>query len=163
MYRLKRAYISWKNLNSFSFIFLTGFMVFILKFIYIPIFYLFRISDIGGIDTDSLGTVELIFVAIVFAPIIETFFSQYLPILSFQKLLKKHANLIGIIVSVILFALMHISYSIAYALIVIPAGIFLALTFVIFQKRKESSFWMTTFVHAFINLIALSVTFLDLF
>ncbi|MGZ2369258.1 CPBP family intramembrane glutamic endopeptidase [Ancylomarina sp. YFZ004] len=163
MYRFKRVYISWTNLNPFLFVLLTGFMVFILKFIYIPIFYLFRIYDIGGIDPDSLGTVEYIFVAIVFAPIIETLLAQYIPILLFQKLLKKHANLIGIIVSVIIFSLMHISFSITYALIVIPAGIFLALTFVIFQKRRESSFWMTSFVHAFINLMTLSVTFLDLF
>jgi hypothetical protein len=39
--------------------------------------------------------------------------------------------------STILFSWMHSSYSIWYAIAVIPAGLLLANTFIIFQKRKS--------------------------
>ena len=161
MYRFKRAYISWTKLNPYKFILITGCIAFLSKLWFVPIFYLLGIDDLGGVDFDLKSTVELVFLGIIFAPIVETFLSQYIPIVISQRVLKKHANRIGIIISVILFSLLHISYSIGYAIMVIPIGIILAFSFVIFEKRKESSFWMTSFLHAFINMVSLSFVIVE--
>ena len=161
MYRFKRAYISWTKLNPYKFILITGFLAFLSKLWFVPIFYLFSIDEIGGVDFDLKSVVKLFFLAIIFAPIIETFLSQYIPIALSQRVLERNANRIGITVSVILFSLLHISYSIGYAIMVVPIGLILALSFVIFEKRKESSFWMTSFLHAFINMISLSFVIID--
>lgn len=161
MYRFKRAYISWTKLNPYKFILITGFLAFLSKLWIVPIFYLFGMDDIGGVDFDLKSVVELVFSAIIFAPIIETLLTQYVPIILSQRVLKRNANRIGITVSVILFSLMHINYSIEYAIMVAPIGVILALSFVIFEKRKESSFWMTSFLHAFINMISLSFVIID--
>jgi len=161
MYRFKRAYISWTKLKPYKFILITGCIAFLSKLWFVPIFYLLGIDDLGGVDFDLKSTVELVFLGIIFAPIVETFLSQYIPIVISQRVLKKHANRIGIIISVILFSLLHISYSIGYAIMVIPIGIILAFSFVIFEKRKESSFWMTSFLHAFINMVSLSFVIVE--
>ncbi len=161
MYRFKRAYISWTKLNPYKFILITGCIAFLSKLWFVPIFYLLGIDDLGGVDFDLKSVIELFFFAIIFAPIIETLLSQYIPIILFKKILKRHANKVGIIVSVILFSLLHISYSIGYAIMVIPIGIILAFSFVIFEKRKESSFWMTSFLHAFINMVSLSFVIVE--
>ncbi|MCZ4696036.1 CPBP family intramembrane glutamic endopeptidase [Ancylomarina euxinus] len=161
MYRFKRVYISWTKLNPYKFILITGFVAFLSKLWIVPILYLFSMDEIGGVDFDLKGVVELVFLGIIFAPIVETFLSQYIPIVLFQKLLKRNANRVGIAVSVILFSLLHINYSIGYAIMVVPIGVILALSFVIFEKRKESSFWMTTFLHAFINMISLSFVIIE--
>jgi len=95
----------------------------------------------------------MFFLALIFAPIIETFFCQLIPISLSQRFIKYYPNIIGVTISTILFSWIHLNYSIWYAIALLPVGVLLANTYIIFQKRKESSFWMTSFLHSFRNLI----------
>ena len=156
-------YQKWANLKPLNFILVTTLLMIILT---IPIGVIFEFIDIsdkeyGGIDTDKYGIFGLIFTALILAPIFETLTNQQIPILLSQKYIKHAPNVFGIIISTLIFSLMHIGYSIWYAIGVIPSGLLLANTFIIFQKRKESSFWMTSFLHSFRNLIPVIMTFID--
>lgn len=119
-------------------------------------------DDIGGIDVENHSFWGLFFVAVVFAPIIETLIGQALPIKLVKKLLKNKFKIVPLFLSAIIFSLMHFGYSVWYSILVFPMAILLAQTYIIFEKRKESSFWMTTAVHAFRNLIGVIVIFIDL-
>ena len=148
-------YQKWTDLKPLNFILITTLLMIILT---IPIGVVFEIIDIpdneyGGFDADKYGVFGLIFIALIFAPILETLLSQQIPILLSQRFFKHSPNIIGITISTIIFSLMHLSYSIWYAIGVIPIGLLLANTYIIFQKRNESSFWMTSFLHSFRNLI----------
>lgn len=160
---LKNIYLKWTNLKPLSFIFTTLFLNFILS---IPIIFVFVFLDIteeeiGGIDLEKYSFWGFFFVAVVFAPPIETLTGQLLPIKLIQKFIGKKHNIIALVVSAIIFSLMHFGYSIWYSLITLPMGILLAQSYIIFQERKESSFWITTTVHSLRNLIAVFAIYYD--
>lgn len=92
--------------------------------------------------------------AVLIMPLIETFLFQYLP-LRFAIGKNRIIVLLSFILSVGCFSLVHITNSSEYPLLVIPAGIILALCFIIFQIKNKSGFSMTFALHAAINLIAL--------
>jgi len=48
---------------------------------------------------------------------------------------------------------MHLGHSFWYSLLTLPTGMILAKTYILFQERKESSFWTTTAIHSLRNLI----------
>ena len=120
-------------------------------------------NEFGGSNIGNRGFFFIIFTALIFAPIIETLIAQQIPILLTQKFIKFSPNVVGIIISSIIFSWLHLSYSIWYAIGIIPTGLLLANTFIIFQKRKESSFWMTSFLHSFRNLIPVIFILTDKF
>lgn len=156
-------YQKWKDLKPLYFIIITTLLMIILT---IPIGVVFENIDIpdseyGGIDSDKYGIFGFIFMALIVVPILETMLSQQIPILLSQRFIKHSPNIIGVILSTLIFSWLHLSYSIWYAIGVIPAGVLLANTYVIFQKRKESSFWMTSFLHSFRNLIPLILELID--
>ena len=151
-------------MKPLSFVFATTFFNFILM---VPIFLVLTYLDIseneiGGIDPEKYSFWGLFFLAVIFAPIIETLFGQLLPIKITTKILNNKFKVIGVIVSAILFSLMHFGYSIWYSLLTFPMGILLAKTFIIFQERKESSFWITTAVHSLRNLIGVIAIYCEI-
>jgi membrane protease YdiL (CAAX protease family) len=150
-------YKRWTDLNPISFIIITSLLMIVLTLPVGIVFEILEISDneIGGVDFDKYGIIGMIFMALILAPLLETLLSQQIPILLSQRFIKYNPNVIGLSLSVILFSLMHISYSIWYAILMIPSGLLLAFTFLIFQKRKESSFLITSCVHSLRNLIPL--------
>lgn len=150
-------YKRWTDLNPISFIIITSLLMIVLTLPVGIVFEILEISDneIGGVDFDKYGIIGMIFMALILAPLLETLLSQQIPILLSQRFIKYNPNVIGLSLSVILFSLMHISYSIWYAILMIPSGLLLASTFLIFQKRKESSFLITSYVHSLRNLIPL--------
>ena len=150
-------YQKWINLRPLIFIFISTVLIIILTGIIRIGLDLFGITEkeIGGLDSKKDGILYLSFIVLFVSPIIETIVTQQIPILLSQRIIKSNPNLIGIILSTIIFSVQHFGYSIWYVIEVIPAGLILANTFIIFQKRKESSFWMTSFVHSSRNLIAL--------
>ncbi|WP_421806462.1 type II CAAX prenyl endopeptidase Rce1 family protein [Flagellimonas sp.] len=111
-------------------------------------------DEIGGIDVENYTFFGFFFLAVIFAPILETLIGQLLPIKIIQKLLRNKHNTIPMLISAILFSLMHFGYSIWYSLLTFPLGLLLAKTYIVFQKRKESSFWVTTAIHSLRNIIA---------
>ena len=158
---LEKLYLKWSMMKPISFIFTTLILNFLLT---IPILFFliyFDISEdeIGGVDISKYSIWGLFIVAVVFAPVIETFFGQALPIKLIQRFLGKKFKLIALFTSAIIFSFGHFGYSIWYSIIILPMGFLLAETYIIFQKRKESSFWITTAVHSLRNLIAVIVIF----
>jgi hypothetical protein len=111
-------------------------------------------NDIGGIDIQKYSIRGFFFLAVILAPITETLIGQLIPIKLTQKILRNKLNIIPILISSILFSWAHYGYSIWYSFLTFPLGLLLAKTYVIFQKRKESSFWITTSLHSLRNLIA---------
>ena len=138
-----------------SFILTTTLANFVLMIPIMSILIYFDITDneIGGIEIDKHSVYGLFFLTVILAPIIETFFGQLLPIKISEKIFKNKLEIMSIVFSAILFSLMHFGYSIWYSLLSIPMGVLLAKTYIIFQARKESSFWITTAVHSLRNLI----------
>ncbi|NDV15384.1 CPBP family intramembrane metalloprotease [Muricauda sp. TY007] len=144
-----------------GFIFTTLILNFLLL---IPIFFFliyFDISEdeIGGIDISKYSIWRLFLVAVILAPLIETFIGQLLPIKLIQKILGEKFRVVALFISAIIFSLGHFGYSIWYSIIMLPMGFLLGETYIIFQKRKESGFWMTSAVHSLRNLIAVIVIF----
>jgi len=158
-------YHKWTDLKPLNFIIITTLLMLILT---VPIGIIFEIINIsdheyGGVDFDKYGVFGLIFLALILAPILETLLSQQIPILLSQRFIKHSPNIIGITISTLIFSWMHLGYSIWYAIGVIPAGFVLANTYIVFQDRKESSFWMTSFLHSFRNLIPVILVLIDRF
>ena len=156
MQLIKAFYSKWRKMKPVSFILTTTFLNFILMIPIILVLIYFEIeeNEIGGIDIEKYSFLGFFFLAVVFAPILETLIGQAFPIKLTQKILQNKLNIIPILISATLFELMHFGYSIWYSLLTFPLGLLLAETYMIFQKRKESSFWVTTAVHSLRNLIA---------
>jgi len=158
-------YQKWINLKPLYFILTTTLLMFLMKIPIAVVFEFLNLTDneFGGVDFDKYRFLGIIFAGLISAPIIETLISQQIPILLTQKYIKHHPNLIGLILSTIIFSSIHLTHSIWYAISVIPSGLLLAHTFLIFQKRKESSFWMTSFVHSFKNLLPIIIVLIEKF
>ena len=156
MKRFTRLYLKWREMKPSSFIFTTVILNFILSIPIMLLLILFDISenDIGGVEEDKFSFLGLFTFAVVIAPLVETLIGQSLPIRLIQKYSARKPNIIALAVSAIIFSLMHFGYSIWYSLLTLPMGVLLAQAYIIFQERKESSFWVTCAIHSFRNLIA---------
>jgi len=161
--KIGRFYSYWSAMHPIPFTFTALLLSYLFSIpAYITIDFL-DISDkaYGGPDFTNKHQIEILILAVILAPVLETLVGQRLPISLCQKFIPSHKQSIGILSSTILFALMHLSYSIWYFLAILPMGWILALTYTIFQRRKESAFWMTAILHAFKNLLAFIANYLD--
>ena len=158
-----KFYRQWTNLKPLNFIFVTTVVMILLTAPISIVLDLLEVSEyeFGGFDTAKYNTIALIFMVLVLVPILETFIAQLIPITLSQSFIKNNPNRNGIILSTIIFSTLHIGYSVWYAITVLPAGFLFAYTFVLFQKRKESGFWVTSSLHSFRNLIPLILTISD--
>ena len=151
---LLNYYKKWKELKPVSFIFITTILILAMMTPISIIIDTLDINDneIGGINTDDYSFVSLLFLTVIIGPIIETFIAQKIPIKLSQKFSRK--RIIPLLFSSIFFSILHIGYSFWYSLLIFPLGLLLAEIFIIFEERKESSFWVTTIIHSLKNLIA---------
>jgi membrane protease YdiL (CAAX protease family) len=157
----QRFYTNWANLPPVRFVIVTTLLSI---FLTLPFFVLLTLAgvepgDIRTPDIRTLGIVKATLYAVLLAPLLETVIGQLLPILLVQKFVRWKSNTVAILVSTILFSAAHATHSIYYPVVIAPTAFLLALTYIVFQQRKESSFWMTFFVHAFKNLLAVMVAF----
>ncbi len=160
MNRLEKLYEDWTKMRPLKFILVTTLLTIILT---MPIAIALKIigiqgGEIGRPNFEKYGVIVTLILIVIIAPIIETFLGQVLPIYLTNRLIKAKTKLVGISISTILFSLLHLGYSVWYSILIIPTAALLAMTYVIFQDRKESSYWMTTSVHSLKNLIALLFT-----
>jgi membrane protease YdiL (CAAX protease family) len=160
MTKFEKLYERWTKLKPVKFTIVTTGLSMLLT---IPIFILFDISgikasEIGGPDIQKHGVIGMFLIGVILAPVIETLLAQVLPISLTQKFVKWNTKIISVFISTLLFSLGHLSYSLWYFILIIPTGSLLALTYIIFQERKESGFWMTFSVHSLKNLIAFIIT-----
>ncbi len=102
---------------------------------------------------------EGLFVAVLFAPFIETLLFQYLLI---KFVLKKRvtATLLSCIVSAILFSLTHY-YSWQYILKTFISGLLFASLFLIISHKRQNAFLIVFIAHAIYNGIGLLVDILN--
>lgn len=160
MNKFEKRYDDWTKLKPIKFTIVTFFLS--MGFT-APIFIVFDIlgirdSEIGGPDMEKYGIIGILIIGVVLGPILETLLAQALPIYLTQKFVKWKTNVISVLISTLLFSLGHLGYSVWYFILIIPTGVLLALTYIIFQERKESSFWMTFSVHSLRNLVAIALT-----
>ena len=160
---INRGYIKWQRLGYINFILSTTLLILISLIPFAALLEFLNISEdeIGGVDSDNYTPIGLFLMAVVFAPIMETLFLQTLPIKILQGFLRRKYEILIVLCSSLLFALMHFGYSSWYCLLIFPTGIILAKTYIIFQKRKESSFWITTSIHSLRNLIGVIFILLE--
>lgn len=157
--QLLKFYKYWTSLSPIKYILFSTMLSLILSIPYVIYFEIVGIdvNQIKGPEFEKYSFLENFIVAIIIAPIFETYIAQALPI----KLIKKYVNwnttITAIIVSTLLFSILHITYSFWYFLLTIPIAFILAVTYISFQERKPSSYWMTAFVHATKNLLALII------
>lgn len=156
--KVEKLYIEWSRLRPIKFILVTTLLTFAFTVPFSIGLEAMGLKDgeIGNMDYNKYGVMGTLFLSIVLAPIIETFLGQVLPIYLTQKFIKAKTNIVATLLSTIIFSLGHLGYSVWYFILTIPTGILLAMTYMIFQNRKESSFWMTFSVHSLRNSIAVT-------
>jgi membrane protease YdiL (CAAX protease family) len=161
--RITSLFQYWTRLSYVKYVLFSIILTLILTIPFAVLFEFMGINDreLGGPQMDKLGIGGAFFLGIIFAPIFETLIGQMIPIKIIQKYVKWNTNKVAVIASSSLFALGHISYSFWYFLITLPIGFVLAVTFIVFQTRTQSSFWTTTIIHAGRNSVALIFTFGD--
>lgn len=119
------------------------------------------VIDLFGItspDTDSFisksALTSQFILAVVIAPILETFLFQNCIIKFLRKIeLIRQNDLIIILLSAFLFGLLHY-YDLGYIINTTVLGIFLSYTFVTFEKKNISPFFVTCIIHSFKNFIS---------
>lgn len=114
-------------------------------------------QSIGGPGLAKMGWAQAILLAVVIAPLIETWLGQALPIRFVQWINPVHTGRHAMLISSILFSLAHLSYSWWYVLLVWPTGLALAATYWLWRQRMPGGFWMAFFVHALRNLLSVVV------
>lgn len=155
MYSISFYYVKWINMKPLNYIISTTVLYFILTIPIVILFMFFGVDkqELGGVETQKYSFFGFFLLVVILAPIIETLIAQVLPIELINKYFSIKNSLISILISAFLFAFMHFGYSIWYSLVIFPLGLLLANTYVIFKKRKESSFWVTAAIHSLRNLI----------
>ncbi|MEN5133438.1 CPBP family intramembrane glutamic endopeptidase [Elizabethkingia anophelis] len=108
-------------------------------------------KDFNGPKFNNL-TQEL-FIAIIFAPLIETFVFQsviYYLVKLFDSFLKKYFVSVYLIISSLLFALSH-SYSIYYEIATFFIGLIFAYSFLYFKKESNYPILCVAIIHSLYN------------
>lgn len=99
--------------------------------------------------------IELIFFAIILAPLLETFLFQFL---IFKILLNKNiGHYFIIILSAFIFSLVHYprNNNIFEAVNIFFVGLMLAYAFYIYSIKQASAFWHVVLIHALLNAISI--------
>lgn len=109
--------------------------------------------------TPNMRDDAAIFRAIVLAPILETFFIQFLVFKVFQ-LFNNRRCYDGwyILTSAILFGIMH-TYNIPYMINTFFIGIVLAYGIYFYKRQPAKAFWTVTLIHALRNAISTILVF----
>ena len=102
---------------------------------------------------------ELIVIAIVVGPILETALAQWVPIALGRRLFRRDSY--AVLMSAWIFGWLHFNQGALLVLIMFTSGLVLAWTFVVWRERGLwQAFAMTFGVHALLNSIALAAALL---
>lgn len=141
------------NLSKPKFIFTILLLNFIISVLFIPIeiFYEIYVGSMGGPDIKNL---KILFISgVIIAPLEETLIYQMgvIKLFSLNKKIKNN-KLILIIISAIFFGLAHAGYSILYFFYTFIIGITLAYSFIVYEEKEKSGYWVTAMIHSLMNL-----------
>lgn len=144
------------QLSAIKFIVYISILTYLVVIPYIAIISIFT-DDIGSPEVQNSGNIfEVLFLSLVFAPIVETFLYQTIVIQGLRIFTWFRSRPIIIaIISAALFGASH-SYSIYYMFFAFLIGLLLAYSYLMYLYRKQSSFWVTTAIH-FIRNIAMTL------
>ncbi|ENK1243832.1 CPBP family intramembrane metalloprotease [Clostridium botulinum] len=141
------------NLSKPKFIFTILLLNFIISVLFIPIeiFYETYVGPMGGPDIKNL---KILFISgVIIAPLEETLIYQMgiIKLFSLNKKIKNN-KLILIIISAIFFGLAHVGYSILYFFYTFIIGITLVYSFIVYEEKEKSGYWITAMIHSLMNL-----------
>ncbi|EJO5349297.1 CPBP family intramembrane metalloprotease [Clostridium botulinum] len=141
------------NLSKPKFICTIVILSFIISVIFIPITIIYEkyMGTMGGPEIKNLTTL-FISIAII-GPLWETLIYQ-MSIIKLFSLNKKIKNkkLLLIIISAIFFGAAHF-YSILYIFYGFTMGLLLAYSYIVYEDKENSGYWVTAIIHSLINLI----------
>jgi len=112
---------------------------------------------VRGPDLRALGLIKALFTACFVAPLLETLIFQCLIIIVLEVYVTK-LKYVAILVSAICFAASH-SYSLAYMIRMLPAGLVLASAFVLRDRPKGYPYSSVVLLHASWNALAVWAVF----
>ncbi|PKM68122.1 MAG: hypothetical protein CVU95_05630 [Firmicutes bacterium HGW-Firmicutes-2] len=122
----------------------------------------FMNTHVGGPEFEDIPLVLMILIVVVIGPIWETIVYQLLIIRQLKKrIFFKNRSSLTILVSALVFGAVHI-YSIYYMFYAFIIGFLFAYTFVIYEEKKASAFWVTMAIHGLRNGIAMLITDIEL-
>lgn len=99
------------------------------------------------------GSTFLIVWLCILAPLAETLLLQWIPISLLQKISSRPGFIVA--ADALLFAVVHLSYGLLHTIAVLPAGLVLAWSFFLYQRKSiTSAFWITAAIHSLYNLTA---------
>ncbi|MCF8018512.1 MAG: CPBP family intramembrane metalloprotease [Vallitaleaceae bacterium] len=150
-----------RSLSTAKFILI---MVFISYLVVIPVVLMGFLMNIhvGGPEFEDIPLALMILIVVVIAPIWETLVYQLLIIRQLKKLIFfKRRSSLTILISALVFGAVHI-YSIYYMFYAFIIGLLFAYTFVIYEDKKASAFWVTMAIHGLKNGIAMLITDIEL-
>jgi membrane protease YdiL (CAAX protease family) len=142
MEKIKFYYNKWSELNPLAFVVVTTFLSFLLMvpMVITLVYFDVQEDELGTIKRGDFSHLAFFVLVVVVAPVFETFLTQSLIIRLIQKLFKNRFHLLTVSISAILFAYLHLGYSIWYPFLIFPLGLLLAETYIIFQKEKSLVF-----------------------
>ncbi|NFP92699.1 CPBP family glutamic-type intramembrane protease [Clostridium sporogenes] len=140
-----------KNLTYFKFILIITLCTVATSAILGVIDYFFYIEPSANLVVSESNFISEFILVIIIAPLIETLIFQY-SIIKFLRNFNilKNNNIIIILISSILFGLSH-PYSLTYIINTTILGIFLSYSFVIYENKNESPFWVVCAIHSLKN------------
>ncbi|NFA58953.1 CPBP family intramembrane metalloprotease [Clostridium sporogenes] len=142
------------NLSKIKFIFTILVFDFIISIIFIPISILYQ-NFIGSVGGPNIPDLKILFIrAVIIAPLYETLIYQMgvIKLFSLSKKIKNN-KLLLIFISAVFFGLSHF-YSMLYIFSGFISGILLAYSFIVYEYREKSGFYVTAIIHSLINLEA---------
>lgn len=147
MRTIKYIHTYFMQLSAVKFVICISVLSYLVVIPYVAILSFF-IDDMGSpevLNSDSI--LEIIFLSLVFAPIVETFIYQTLIIRGLRIFTWfKRRPLIIALISAILFGVSH-EYSLYYMFFAFLIGLLLAYSYLMYLYRKESSFIVTAAIH----------------
>jgi|GEM_PF-2782434 len=110
--------------------------------------------------THKYSYVFIIILSTILGPFLETF-TQWIPIVFLKKITTNYIHII--LITGLIFAALHLSYGVLYALVVFPSGLALSWSFYIKYKKSLSEAFLTTFtIHSIHNMISIFFIILPL-
>lgn len=96
----------------------------------------------------------------IIIPFFETF-TQWMPIVFLKKITRNYLSIV--LITGIIFALLHLSYGIFYSILILPSGLALSWSFYCKYKKSLGEAFLTTFaIHSILNMISIFFIMLPL-
>lgn len=158
----------WKNLEKPYYLLVALIFILLFNALFLYTLHVLKVSEneLGFEKFKKLNKLELFFLTVAAAPVIETLAFQYLPIRITEWLTTKATifnvktiSAFSISISTFLFSAAHYEHSFYYALATIPGGILLAYTYINFNKRDRTGLSTTIIFHTLYNLATFAINF----